>query len=428
MTQLQFINHLVQTGDKSLLMVNSIDDTFFSDYPAEFRFIREHISTYGQIPDKLTFLNKFPDFDFIEVTENPNYLVDELYNDRNKRLMAKIFNQVRDRINADDVKSAMEIFNSASQDLLQASHIDCVDILDDKSRYDAYVERTQDFNKYYVTTGFEELDDVIGGWDKLEELATIVARPGVGKSWILLKCAIAAAKQGLTVGLYSGEMSERKVGYRFDTLVGHISNRSIIQGNVDVINNYKQFLDNLNSQFKGTIKVITPKMIKHAATVTDLDAFIEKEHLDMLCIDQHSLMEDQRRAKDPVTRAANISTDLKQLQVLRQIPIIAVSQQNRAAVDDSAVIDVSRIAQSDKIGQDSTVVIFLEQKDNVMTLHLAKARDGGSGQKLKYAIDLDKGIFNFLPNEDDALDGSQCQDLQKEFEPNYSYTGGGAPF
>ena len=188
-------------------MVNSIDDTFFSEYQAEFGFIRNHISQYGQIPDKLTFIDKFPDFDFIEVSENPNYLVDELYNDRNKRLMAKIFNQVRDRINADDVKSAMEIFNSASQDLLQASHVDCVDILDDKSRYEAYVERTQDFSKYYVKTGFDELDDIIGGWDKLEELATIVARPGVGKSWILLKCAIAAAKQGLTVGLYSGEMS-----------------------------------------------------------------------------------------------------------------------------------------------------------------------------------------------------------------------------
>lgn len=425
--QLQFINYLIQTQDKSLLMVNSIDDTFFSDYSSEYKFIRDHISQYGQIPDKLTFINKYPDFDLIEVSENPNYLVDELYNDRNKRLMAKIFNQVRDRINADDVKSAMEIFNSSSQDLLQASHVDCVDILEDRSRYDAYVERTQDFSKYYVTTGFDELDEVIGGWDKLEELATIVARPGVGKSWILLKCAIAAAKQGLTVGLYSGEMSERKVGYRFDTLVGHISNRSIIQGNIDVINSYKMFLDGLNNQFSGTIKVITPRMIKHAATVTDLDAFIEKEHLDMLCIDQHSLMDDQRRAKDPVTRASNISTDLKNLQVLRQIPIIAVSQQNRATTDETAVIDVSRIAQSDKIGQDSTVVIFLEQKDNVLTLHLAKARDGGSGKKFKYAIDLDKGIFDFLPSEDDALMGAQCDDLRREFEPNSSYAGE-APF
>lgn len=425
MIQLQFINNLLETQDKSLLMINSIDDSFFSEYQQEFKFIQEHIRTYGQIPDKLTFASRFDTFDFIEVHENPNYLVDELYNDRNKRMMAKVFNQIRDRINVDDVQGAMELYNSAAQDLLTASHIDCVDILKDQSRYDAYVERTSDFNKYYVKTGFDELDEVIGGWDRLEELATIVARPGVGKSWVLLKCAIAAAKQGLTVGIYSGEMSERKVGYRFDTLVGHISNSGIIRGNVEIMNTYKAFLENLNTQFSGTIKVITPRMIKHAATVTDLDAFIEKEHLDMLCIDQHSLMDDQRHAKDPVTRAANISTDLKNLQVLKQIPIVAVSQQNRNAADESNKMDVSRIAQSDKIGQDSTVVIFLEQKDGVLTLHLAKARDGGSGQMLKYAINLDKGIFDFLPNEDDATDGSACVDLRNEFEPQYS---GSAPF
>ena len=60
-----------------------------------------------------------------------------------------------------------------------------------------------------------------------------------------------------------------------------------------------------------------------------------------------------------------------------------------------------------------------------MTLTLAKARDAGSGAKLKYAIDLDKGVFQFVPNEDDALNGSSCNDLRNEFEPQYD---GGAPF
>lgn len=406
-------------------MVNSIDSSFFSDYPAEFEFVREHISTYGQIPDRLTFADKFPDFDFIEVNENPNYLVDQLYEDRNKRTLARIFNGVRDRINAGDVKGAMSFYTVGMEEIVSAAHIDCIDILKDQSRYDAYVERTQDFNKFYVKTGFPELDELIGGWDRLEELATIVARPGVGKSWVLLKCAIAAAEQGLRVGLYSGEMSELKVGYRFDTLVGHISNSGIIHGNQNIMNDYKRFLESVNQRFTGCLKVITPKMIKHAATVTDLEAFIEKEKLDILCIDQHSLMEDQRNAKDPVTRAANISKDLKNLQVLKRIPIIAVSQQNRNATDNNSTIDVSHIAQADRIGQDSTVVVFLEQKNNVMTMTLAKARDAGSGAKLKYAIDLDKGVFQFIPNEEDALNGSACDSLRSEFEPQYD---GGAPF
>lgn len=419
------LNYILQTGDTSLLMVNSIDDSFFSDYPDEYNFIRNHLSQYGQVPDRLTFANQFEDFDWIEVNENPNYLIDELYRDRNKRTLAKVFNGVRDRINAGDVEGAMALFTSSSQDLVASTHIDSVDIIRDQTRYDAYLERTQDFNKFYVKTGFNELDELIGGWDRLEEYATIVARPGVGKSWVLLRCAMSAAEQGLRAGLYSGEMSETKVGYRFDTLAGHISNSGIIHGNSELMNSYKAFLDSMKSRFTGTLKVITPKMITHAATVTDLEAFIEKEKLDILFIDQHSLMEDQRKAKDPVTRAANISKDLKNLQVLKRIPIITVSQQNRNMVDDDSVIDVSHIAQADRIGQDSTVVVFLEQKNHVLTMHLAKSRDNGAGVKLKYAIDLDKGIFQFIPNEDDALNGSACDELRNEFEPQYD---GGAPF
>jgi hypothetical protein len=157
----------------------------------------------------------------------------------------------------------------------------------------------------------------------------------------------------------------------------------------------------------------------------DLEAVIEKENLDILFIDQHSLMEDQRRAKDPVTRAANISKDLKNLQTLKRLPIITVSQQNRNMVDENSVIDVSHIAQADRIGQDSTVVVFLEQKNHVLTMHLAKSRDNGAGVKLKYAIDLDKGVFQFIPNDEDPLDDSGCEELRQEFEPDY---GGGAPF
>lgn len=425
MVQLQLLNYLLQTGDASLLKVNNVDDTFFSDYTQEYNFIRDHMSVYGQVPDKLTFASKFADFDWIEVRENPNYLIDELYRDRNKRTLARVFNGVRDRINAGDIEGAMTLFTTSSQDVLSSTHIDCVDIIRDTSRYDAYLERTQDFSKFYAKTGFSELDDLIGGWDRLEEYATIVARPGVGKSWVLLRCAMAAAKQGLRAGLYSGEMSEVKVGYRFDTLAGHISNSGIIHGNAELMNTYKAFLDSMEDSFPGCIKVITPKMIKHSATVMDLEAFIEKENLDILFIDQHSLMEDQRKAKDPVTRAANISKDLKNLQVLKRIPLITVSQQNRNLVDESSVIDVSHIAQADRIGQDSTVVVFLEQKNHVLTMHLAKARDNGAGVKLKYAIDLDKGVFQFIPNEDDPLDDSACEDLRREFEPSYD---GGAPF
>lgn len=421
MIQLQMLNRILDSQDASILRINSIDSSFFSDFPTEFEFIKNHLDTYDRVPDKLTFASKFPQFDFIEVNEDANYLVDELYKDKNARHLAKIFNKVRDYINDGKISEATSLYLNAAESMVSAKHISAVDILRDKTRYDKYLERSEDFSKYYIKTGFDEIDGVIGGWDRLEELATIVARPGVGKSWVLLRTAIAAAKQGLRVGLYSGEMTELKVGYRADTLISHISNRHIMRGNIEVQNAYKLHIDNLGDTISGELWVTTPSMIGNTATVTDLRAFIDKFHLDILCIDQHSLMEDERNAKDPVTRASNISKDLKNLQVMKKIPIISVSQQNREAVEENGIIDVSHIAMSDRIGQDSTCVLFLEQKENVLTIHVAKARDATAGSKLKYAIDLDKGVFDFLPIDNDALGGSKCEDLEKEYE----YTGYG---
>ena len=58
--------------------------------------------------------------------------------------------------------------------------------------------------------------------------------------------------------------------------------------------------------------------------------------------------------------------------------------------------------------------MFIEQKDNVLTLNLAKARDAINNKKLHYAVDFDKGIFQFLPSEDD--NPSSCEDLRDEYD------------
>lgn len=394
--------------------MNNLTEDYFSDYKNEYNWIISHINTYGNCPDIHTFVSKFPDFDVIEVKENNRYLLDELCSDYNKRKLAKVFNKVRDLLNQDKVDEAMKVYTNAASDVSESTHMDVVDIFHNTSRYDSYVDRCDDFNKFYIKTGFNELDECIGGWDRNEELATIVARPGVGKSWVLHKVALAAAEQGLTVGIYSGEMSENKVGYRIDTLISHISNSAIMRGNDSVSVEYKKYMEELPTKFKGTIKVLTPAMINGVAGVTALRAFVEKEKLDILCVDQHSLLEDDRHARNPVEKAANISKDLKNLQVLKKIPIIAVSQQNRESTEMGQ--STANVAQSDRISQDSTVLVFLEQKDNVLTLNLVKARDAVNGKKLQYAIDLNKGIFTFIPNENSPSVQQISQELIEDFQ------------
>lgn len=415
MIQLQALNYLLDSKDSKFISENSLNEDYFSDYKSEFKYISDHLNEYGNIPDKETFLSKFDNFDIIVVNENSNYLIKELLKDKNSRMMASTFNSIRDLLNKGDVNQAMNVFMHASENAATSvSSVKSVDILKDKSRYDAYIEKTRDFSKYYIKTGFRELDQIIGGWDRKEELATIVARSNVGKSWILIKTAIAAAEQGLTVGIYSGEMTPNKVGYRIDTLFGHISNRGLIQGNVELQNDYKKLIDSLDEKIKGTIKILTPAMINGPAGVSALKNFIETDNLDMLCIDQHSLLEDDRKAKNPVEKAANISRDLKNLQVLKQIPFVSVSQQNRNSTEGGT--DLSHIAQADRIGQDSTVVLFFEQKDGIMTLNLVKSRDSENGKKIQYALDFDKGNFIYIPNDGDESGKVDCENLRQQYE------------
>lgn len=313
-----------------------------------------------------------------------------------------------------DIDEAMNLYTTSTDAIIKAKHVESVDIIKNTDRYESYLERAEDFSKFFVKTGFKELDEIIGGWDKYEELATIVARSNQGKSWVLMKCAVAALEQGLKVGIYSGEMSERKVGYRIDTLISHISNTSMIKGDRNIQNEYKRYLDELPNKYDGCIKVLTPNMIDGPAGVNALRAFIEKDNLDILFIDQHSLLEDDRHAKNPVEKASNISKDLKNLQVLMQIPIVSVSQQNRSSTEDG--VDLTHIAQSDRIGQDSTIVLFFEQKDGIMKMHLVKSRDSVNGKTLSYSIDLNKGNFVYIPEENNALDGEGAIELKEKFE------------
>lgn len=414
MIQLQVINFLLASKDSSMLQINNITDEFFDEYKEEFNFISDHLREYGNIPDTASFLDKFPNFDIIEVSESQDYLVDKLYDDRNTRKLASIFNDIRTKLMSGDIDGAMELYTTSTDSIIKAKHVDAVDILKDTSRYESYLERVEDFSKFFVKTGFAELDEIIGGWDKQEELATIVARSNQGKSWVLMKCAVAAVEQGLRVGLYSGEMSERKVGYRIDTLISHISNAAMVRGDRSIQNEYKKYLDGLSSRYSGCLKVLTPNMIDGPAGVSALRAFIEKENLDILFIDQHSLLEDDRHAKNPVEKASNISKDLKNLQVLLKIPIISVSQQNRASTEDG--VDLTHIAQSDRIGQDSTIVLFFEQDNNIMEMHLVKSRDSVNGKNLSYAVDLNTGNFTYLPEESNAIDGRGSEELKAKFE------------
>lgn len=295
--QEQVLNYILNNHPE-FITLNNINDSYFSNYKEEFNFIKNHIQNYNSVPDLTTFCDKFNDFEILNISENPQYLLHALIADKQERMLAEAFNKIRVEINNGNIDSAVKLFKSSQNLIEDNNQLAVTDILNDTSRYDDYVEKCGDFKKYYVKTGFHELDLLIGGWDRVEELSTIIARGGVGKSWFLFKSALAATEQGLRVGLFSGEMSHNKVGYRIDTLSSNISNYALTKGKIEVQNLYKKHIDNLKNKYSGNLFILEPS--NGPASVSTLKSFIESYNLDILFVDQHSLLVDDHKASNPI--------------------------------------------------------------------------------------------------------------------------------
>ena len=426
-SQFQILNKILQNKDYSFITLNNLTVEYFFNYQNEFNFIKTHYDLYHTVPDRLTFLASFPEFVIQDVSEPDNYLIEQLYNDYNQSYLASRFNGIKKLLEADDTAGATKYFLESVEKLHIGSALKCTDIMKDTSRYERYLDMIANQSKYFISTGFPELDKIITGIDRRNENMVIAARTGVGKSWLLLTIAAAASRQGLTVGIYSGEMSVDKVAYRIDTLLGKIDNRKISRGDLYYKDFYKNYLDSLACSSYGAIKVLTPNDIAGPATVDALQAFVEKEHLDILFIDQYSLLEDNSCAKVAHEKVANISKAVKNLQVLKQIPIISVSQMNRTKNEDKTQ-DTTQIALSDRIGQDATIILMLDKQDAEdinhkgsykVTLNLVKARDGGDGRKLEYLWDFNTGDYRYLSNSEDGVTSEEDFD---ELENSYNVT------
>ena len=221
-----------------------------------------------------------------------------------------------------------------------------------------------------IKTGIVPFDEASGGISPDDEFMILSARLGQGKSFVLHFIALEMAKQGLNVGLYSGEMSEDEVGSRIDTWLTHVSNFDLTRGKLD---DSTAQVEAYAREVPGNILVLTPHHIGRNATPSDLRKFVKEQNLSVLLIDQLSLMQpDGKQSSEMNQQFASLSMQLKSLQQELRVPIVAVSQLNRAAAQEE--VNATNIAGSDRIGQDATIILALERKDNELIIKVLKGR------------------------------------------------------
>ena len=78
MVALQILSRVIQTQDISIIERNNLTVDYFPEYQDEFEYIMNHYREYGNVPDKLTFISHFQDFEVVEVQESESYLIDTI--------------------------------------------------------------------------------------------------------------------------------------------------------------------------------------------------------------------------------------------------------------------------------------------------------------------------------------------------------------
>lgn len=420
MVSLQILNKIISTKDISIITDNNLTIDYFLEYEDEYSFIKEHFDNYKNVPDTETFINRFPDFELLEVNESDRYLVDAI---REEYLYSK---------SVPVIKKAAELLKSDSNEAsryLQSELVNLtpnyttpyVDIIHSNSRVEMFEDKSNNKDKWFIPTGFEELDDIIYGWQCGEEFVVIFARTGIGKSWVLVKTVQHAWEIGKNVGYVSPEMSADKIGYRFDTLNNHFSNMALVRGDKSKvsIDEYRQYNEKL-AEHNNRILVSTPMDFNKQVTVGKLRTFVQANNLDMLAIDGITYMTDERykRGDNKTTSLTNISEDLMALSCELKIPILVVVQSNRGGTEKDTP-DLEDIRDSDGIAHNATKVISLNQKEEALVMKIKKNRDGKIGDKLTYLWDIDLGEFTWMPGDCDSATIERKEQKREEVKQEY---------
>ena len=406
MVQLQIISKIIASGDCSIIEDNLLTKEYFLGYEDEFEFITNHAKEYGNTPDKATFLSKFPEIELVEVTESDKYLIDTIREEYLFQRSVPIVQNIANLLKT-DANAAVEYMRTAMTELQPEYRISGIDIIADaKLRYDQFIERQEHQDEWYFTTGFNELDDLIHGIQREEELFVLFARTNQGKSWVLEKICTHIWQLGFNVGYISPEMSASSIGYRFDTLFKNFSNKGLMWGKSDIDDTaYKNYIDDLSGH---KFIVSTPNDFNKHITVSKLRKYIQQYKLNVLAIDGITYLSDERGKKNDnkTTSLTNVSEDLMSLSMELHIPILVVVQANRSGVvgkDSEDMPELESIRDSDGIAHNASKVISIKQKDSVLEMCVKKQRFGKVGGKLKYSWDIDTGNFEWIPSYDDAV-------------------------
>ena len=243
-----------------------------------------------------------------------------------------------------------------------------------------------------VKTGIRGIDAHIGSMEP-GNLVIIAGRPSHGKSALACTIAINAARAGKRVLWFTMEMDAVETVRRIVSQVSGIDNRKF----------KTRALQGMTEDERGRYIAAYEKVARmglHISDVTNqtpLDIWRTAQGvkavdgLDLIIIDYIGLMSaGSRKKENRVQEVSYITRMLKNMAGALQVPVLALSQLNRANDKENRMPRLSDLRDSGSIEQDANVVMLIQRDSHLsmqgtpvyektVTLDIAKVRDGATG-------------------------------------------------
>lgn len=238
-----------------------------------------------------------------------------------------------------------------------------------------------------VPTCGSDLNRLTGGRQK-QDLIIVAARPSVGKTAFMLNNSKAAAKHGVTTGIFSLEMPGKKLGERLIANIGNLDGTMLRTGLLSPekwgdYTNARMLLDALPIVIDDTPGIT----IQQIAAKTKQ---MKKEYGEIyIQIDYLQLINPGKKFSSREQEIAYISRSLKQIARDNDCPVEVLSQLSRGVEQrqDKRPM-MSDLRESGSIEQDADEIDFLyrddyynaeTEKKNIVEIIVAKGRNTGTG-------------------------------------------------
>ena len=229
-----------------------------------------------------------------------------------------------------------------------------------------------------VTTGWNEIDAIIGGGLGKSELGVVIASTGSGKGMVLVHLGTQALREKKTVVHYTLELQDTVIACRYDScLTGY------------PISDLSSFKDDIYEQVKDMDgKLIIKEYPTKSASTNTIRSHLERLakrgiHPGMIIVDYADLLKPVTVRKEKRTELESIYEELRALSTEFQCPVWTASQTNRSGLN----VEVITMEQISEAFSKCFVADFIfsisrtikDKQNNTGKMFVAKNRNGPDG-------------------------------------------------